>query len=329
MQVQYESTIVSAYFELPQGHTKRDNSLYMEWMENFLCINDPVVVFTQHKHVDKMMKLRSHATNRTLIVPMEFEDIEVGYNIHWDNEHWQDQCMKYDPGCMNKDSGEQRNGNLYKIWLGKTWMVNQAVRLNPFGSNVYSWMDIGLLREGDHFCGDTVVRHPEIVPEDNRILLFMWRGLKEEDELRYENTIFSEGFKSFYITGGCIGGRPEAWLRFLSKMEESMVLFDEQDVGLAEDQSVMQSTCMRNPGLCAVSRLDSDYGVGDGQGGCNEGTHRRFRMCLDNPGWRTGVNPFFSTKFRYYHGGPLKLWDPALGMPTRDEEPTMYEKIKK
>jgi hypothetical protein len=322
LQVKYESTIVSAYFELPEGHTKRDNSKYMIWMENFLCINDPVVVFTQHKYVDKMKELRSHATDRTLIVPMEFEDIEVGYNVHWQDKHWHDQCIKYDLGCR---VGNERNGNLYKIWLGKTWFVNQVVRIDPFGSNVYTWMDIGHLREGDFFCGDTVVRHPEIVPEDDRILLFMWRPLKEGDELRYENTIFSEGFKSFYIAGSCFGGRPEAWRRFLSKMEESMILYDEQNVGLSEDQSVMQSTCMRNRGLCAVCRPDNDYGVGDGEGGCNEGNRRRFRMCLDKPGWREGVNTFFSAKFRFYHGGPLKVWDPAKGIPSRDEEPTMYD----
>lgn len=323
----YKSTIVSAYFELPQGHGKRDNSFYLDYMRNFLCINDPVIVFTQPQYVKQMKQLRAHAPDRTLIVPMDFEDIEIGNHVHWSDEHWQDQCrLKIDPACHE---GNERNGNLYKIWLGKTWIVNQAVRLNPFGSDVFSWMDIGLMREGEYFCGDTVMRHPEIVPEDDRILLFMWRKLDElEDHMRYENPIFSEGFKSFYVTGGCIGGNAEAWRRFLDKMEETMVLFDEKGVGLSEDQSVMQSTCMRNEGLCAICRTDNDFGVGDGQGGCNEGTHARFQMCLDRPGWKTGsMNGFFSTKFRYYHGvggGPLKVFDPALGLPTREQAPDLY-----
>eukprot|EP00594_Rhizosolenia_setigera_P017175 CAMPEP_0178961480 /NCGR_PEP_ID=MMETSP0789-20121207/13732_1 /TAXON_ID=3005 /ORGANISM="Rhizosolenia setigera, Strain CCMP 1694" /LENGTH=372 /DNA_ID=CAMNT_0020645323 /DNA_START=174 /DNA_END=1292 /DNA_ORIENTATION=+ len=321
-QMKFESTIVSAFFELSPGNSKRGNNDYLEYMENFLCINDPVVVFTQPKYVNKMRELRSHAPDRTLIVPMELQDIEVGYNIHFSDEEWQNNCkLHIDRGCKN---GFEKDGNLYKIWLAKSWFVNEALRLNPFGSDIFLWMDIGHLREGDFFCGDTVVRHPEIVPQDGRMLLFMWRGLKEGDELRYQNPIFSDGFYSFYIAGGSLAGRIDAWGHFLQKMEESMILYHERGVGIVEDQSIMQSTCMRNKGLCSVVRIGNDQGVGDGKGLCREGKYERFRMCLDRPGWRGNVNSFFQMKFRYYHGGPLKTFDPALGIPSRAEDPDFY-----
>lgn len=322
-QAKYESTIVSAFFELPQGHSKRDNSDYVKYMESFLCINDPVVVFTQHKYVDQMREFRkSHAPDKTLIVPMEIQDIEVGYNIHYSDDQWQGECR---PGIDKMcHEGNERDGNLYKIWLAKSWFVNEAIRLNPFNSEVFLWMDIGHFREGNYFCGETVVRHPEIVPQDDRMLLFMYRGLKEQDQMRYKNPIFSQGFSSFYIAGGSLAGRIEAWHKFLGKMEESIVLYYESRVGLAEDQSILQSTCMRNENLCSIVRIDNDQGVGDGKGLCREGNYNSFRMCLERPGWRGNVNTFFQMKFRYYHGGPLKTFDPSKGLPEREEAPDLY-----
>ena len=69
---------------------------------------------------------------------------------------------------------------------------------------------------------------------------------------------------------------------------------------------------------------DSDFGVGDGQGNCREGSRFRFSQCLTRPGWRNGVNHFISMKFRFYHGGDIKFWDPAKGIPSREQDPGLY-----
>merc|ERR1712127_1016925 len=105
-----------------------------------------------------------------------------------------------------------------------------------------------------------------------------------------------------------------------------MMLYDEQGVGLSEDQSIMQSTCMRSPGLCAVSRLDNDYGTGDFKRGCycKDGNYFIFHGCLKFAGWRHGVNNFFSMKFRFYHGGNVKTWDPGMEIPSEKEDPGLY-----
>ena len=78
------------------------------------------------------------------------------------------------------------NVNLFKVWAGKSWLATQAVELNPFSSDVYHWMDIGHFRGQDSFCGETVVRHPEIVPQDS-MMMFMRRNLSRELTIRIQS----------------------------------------------------------------------------------------------------------------------------------------------
>lgn len=210
--------------------------------------------------------------------------------------------------------------------------MNQAIKLNPFDSPKYVYMNVGLFREGPHFCGKTVVRHPEVILED-RIVLYPYRALSVEwkDVDRDSDPIWSQGFWSHYTTGGFISGGVDAWPRFLDKIEESIQLYDEKGVvGLHDDQVVMQSTCMRNPGSCYVVRWDSPFGYGNG---CfrdvgDPTTGYALHTCLENGGRtsESGMNNFFSSKFRLWHDGDADTmyWDPALGTPTEDEDPGLY-----
>ena len=158
---QFESTIATAFFQFKDS--KHDIEEYLAWAKNSLCITDAMVIFTNVP--EKIAPLREHAKDRTVIVPMEIEDVQVGNDIHITDEQWEMQ-----------NTLKEANTNLYKVWAGKSWLTTQAVELNPFRSDVYHWMDIGHFRDGPYFCGETVVRHPEIVPED-QMMMFMIRGV--------------------------------------------------------------------------------------------------------------------------------------------------------
>lgn len=313
-----ESTIVFAYFELAKS--KHSGEEYNEWLKFSLCIDDAAVIFTTPDMVEHMKELRSHASNRTLIIPMNVTDIEVGNDIHFDDQFWEDQILYETEGNRNRDP------NLYKIWLAKTWLVNLAVDLNPFNSRLYTWLDAGYFRETNlHFCGKTVFRHPEIIPLD-RIVLQTYRALKPEDEDKYKSkTLSGPGFSSFYIVGGAISGDKFAWPRYLKAIEKTIQTYSEtENVGLKDDQPVMQSTCMQNKDLCLVVRRDAPYGTG-GLDTC------RYTIpeCMENGGWldKTSlVNNFFAFKFRLWHGGDVETmyWEPFDGLPSKEENPSMY-----
>lgn len=309
-----ESTLVSAYFQLSSSKHKAND--YLDWLNNALCIEDAMVIFTTPDLVEHMRKLRQHAIEKTLIVPMNLKDIQVSTKVHYDDEFWKEKGGVYD----------DRDINLFKIWMAKSWFVNQAIDRNPFGSDVYSWIDSGHFRFGNHFCGKTVVRHPEIIPKD-RVVLYPCRGLKYKiDQRNYDNRIFSGTFGKFFIAGGTISARVNPWRLFQEKIEESIDLYKQNSVSLHDDQPVLQSTCMRNPGLCAVVRWDAPFGTGDQHSKCSR--HKiDFNCFVQNGGWaHHTISDFFSMSFRLHHGGDINkmYWDPAMGVPTKDEDPGLY-----
>ena len=59
-------TIVTAYFNIPSKHASQQ---YDEWMQSMLSLQDPMVIFTSPEYVPKMIKMRSHARNRTVLIP--------------------------------------------------------------------------------------------------------------------------------------------------------------------------------------------------------------------------------------------------------------------
>jgi hypothetical protein len=312
------TTIVFAYFEIE--NSKHKISDYLQWMRLAMCIEDPVVLFVSPHLVPHFKELRSHALDRTLLVPMDVSEIHVGNNLQLDDAFWEEQ-KKYDPKGNSK--GHPGDSTLYKIWLGKSWLVNQAIQLNPFHSQKYVYIDMGHFRDTKTFCGHTVVQHPEIIPDD-RIVLFPYRALSVEwkDIDRDQNPLWSEGFWSHYIAGSVISGGVTAWPKFMNKMEETIRIYADSGLGLFDDQIVMQSTCMRNPGLCVVVRWDAPFGEGNGD--CRIGYPE---ACMDHGGWTSSsYHGFVSGKYRLWHGGNMNTmyWDPGLGTPTQDEDPGLY-----
>jgi hypothetical protein len=69
------STIVTVYFHMPSEHSQ---DRYINWMENMLSLQDPMVIITQPNFVDQISEFRSHATNRTVIVPLSLKNLPFG-----------------------------------------------------------------------------------------------------------------------------------------------------------------------------------------------------------------------------------------------------------
>jgi hypothetical protein len=314
----HESTIVIAYFELPRA--KHSHIQYKDWLSFILCIEDAVVIFTSPDMVDYIKQFRSHAIDRTLIVPMNLTDIEIGNEIHYDDEFWEKQTIFETEGNQNRDY------DLYKIWQAKVWFVNLAIELHPFNSRIYTWLDAGHFRDSNvHFCYKTLVRHPEIIPYD-RIVLNPYRQVNPSDAEQYNSTTLSgPGFSAWYVAGGGFSGDIFAWPRFLKAFEKTVQLYVESGTGLCDDQPILQSTCMQNKDLCVVVRRDAPYGTGS-----PDSCKYSIPQCIENSGWidkTSMVNGFFSFKFRLWHGGDPKTmyWDPSAGLPSEEENSSMYE----
>ncbi len=83
---EYESTLVFDYFTLKGS--KHENNDYLGWAKFSMCIEDPVVIFTSPDLVEKFRDLRSHAENRTLIIPLDLEEVQTS-NVRREKNFWE------------------------------------------------------------------------------------------------------------------------------------------------------------------------------------------------------------------------------------------------
>lgn len=230
------STIVTGYFRVPSKHS---TGKYDQWMQNMLSLQDAMVIFVQPDLVDRIRTLRSHATNRTVIVPLALDDLPIGtlYPVRF----WEDQ-LERDPERLR-----HRSYQVFWIWLSKSWCVTQAIRMNVFQSDLFVWSDIGCFR-GKGYNSETVVVHPGMVPPHEILQMAHRRPDPPTEEL------FNDKYQhkpNFYHSGSQLAGHKDTWLTFHGLFLETVDRFLERNMIVVEDQLVLQSTCMSHPNICA------------------------------------------------------------------------------
>lgn len=243
--VQSPNTVVTGYFRIPSKHGSGD---YDKWMSNMLSLQDAMVIFTHAELVDQIKEFRKHALQRTVVIPIALDDLPIGtlYPVSF----WEDQ-LERDP-----EKKIHRSYQVFWIWLSKSWCVNQAIRLNPFQSDLFVWSDIGCFRN-KKFNHKTMVLQRENVPP-HEIIQMAHHDIKPPEEELYNDKYKRPSH--FYHSGSQMAGYEDAWIKFHSLFLEIIDRFLEKNMIIVEDQAVLQSTCLSYPKMCAYVPYDQ---VGD------------------------------------------------------------------
>ncbi len=238
--VQSENTIVTGYFRVRSKHHPDD---YNRWMEIMLSLQDAMVIFTEEGMVDQMKKMRRHAINRTVIVPISLDDLPIGKLFP--ESFWIDQ-LERDP-----EKKIHRSHQLFWIWLSKLWFVMQAIRMNLFESDVFVWSDIGCFRRSRYsYRFKTLVEHREVIPR-HEILQMAHREPNPPSEELYND---KHGHKeNFYHSGSQFVGYKDTLSTFHQYFLETIDRFLEKKMIIVDDQAVLQSTCLSHPEICAYA----------------------------------------------------------------------------
>jgi len=231
------NTIVTGYFRIP---SKQSPEIYTGWMKNMLSLQDAMVIFTQADMIDTIKTFRSHAVNRTIIIPLEIEQLPYGTSLYT-QEFWEDQ--------FNRDPERKihRSYELFWIWLSKSWFVTQAIRMNWFDSDLYVWSDIGCFRHTG-FNSKTIVVHGDDVVPTNEMLFLAFREPNPPPENLYYDK-YRRG-AHFYHSGSIFAGRKATWMKFHEYFLDIIDQFLMKKMIIVDDQVILQSTCLTYPEIC-------------------------------------------------------------------------------
>jgi hypothetical protein len=217
-------TIVTAYFNIESKHP---HSSYLQWMENMLSLQDPMIIYTTSEMVSTFKKLRRHALGRTKIVEMELNDMRMS---QYGTEFWEKQ-LAIDPERMT-----HKSFYLYWVWAEKVEFLWRAVEDNPFNSEFFAWVDMGYYRTKDYNNKRMLQRIPTKL-QRNQILALDVSGIS------------SDG-----VGGGFIGGYADGLMRFHA-LYYDILDANKDNFFIGKEQDWFEKVCRENVGLCMLVRV--------------------------------------------------------------------------
>jgi hypothetical protein len=260
------NTVVTAYYRVP---SKFKAGKYDEWMKNMLSLQDAMVIFTSQDLVPQIKELRSHALNRTVIIPLALDDLPIG--TVFSPDFWQDQLDR-DP-----EKNRHKSYQLFWIWLSKSWCTTQAIRLNVFQSDLFMWSDIGCFRD-PRYNYKTMIQHRDQIPRQEMIQ--MSHHAPNPPDAKFWNDKYQ--FKAnFYHSGSQMAAYADTWKTFHEYFLDTIDGFVERKMIIVEDQAVLQSVCLRYPEICAYVPFDQV---------------------------KSHDNHYFGLRYVTHNGGNFKLW---------------------
>jgi len=151
-----QSTVVTCYYKI-DGKCPHEN--YQQWMKNMLTnIRTNMVIFCGKDMIDELRELRSEFSDTTVFIVKELEELPM-YRLFsiWDYHN-----------VLDPES-HIHSVELYILWNNKLCFVNDAIKLNPFRTDWFVWMDIGAFRNRKGESGDISPNDIGDWPSDERI----------------------------------------------------------------------------------------------------------------------------------------------------------------
>jgi len=202
---------------------------------------DPMIIFTEAKFVDEFRRLRVHAVNRTKIVTMRLEDLKVAkmFSLY----EWSLQL------AIDPERQLHKTYKVFWVWLNKLSFMTEAVRSNPFASDIFVWCDIGSFRQNT-YNSQKLIRNTDIISPNKMLLM----AVKPPHDiytsggivLKYDG-VFDNS--DFYTAGALLAGYRTTVFDMEQQFLNTVQIYRNRGLFIGDDQPLLQATCART-NLC-------------------------------------------------------------------------------
>ena len=269
-------TLVTSFVDIGRGnwsYFSRSNDAYLNYSVRLLQLNVPLILFIEHKFVDFVKLYREGKENVTKIITITVQDLEY-YKLHQDVSEAQKIVQQSVRLMNNKDVSFDTHPEVFSpeyviVMASKVSLVKEAIRLNPFHSSFFYWIDFGFGRSDDYFPSDScwaprnIMKSPKskdkVVIMELSPIYFPWSSFNLKAIWHYltrpkVRTVddFIRHMDSVFVMGTFFGGAKEAMLEFDALYKQ--VFNDALARGYTDDDQTIIT-------LCYISRNDLFYSV--------------------------------------------------------------------
>lgn len=138
-------TIVTGFWNINRENWSHYSRKIDEYLNNgirMMSLNNNMVIFIEKQYVDFVKNQRSKYPEKTLIIPMELNEL-FGYKYLNDNKTIME-SKKYKQGLKTKTAPECCIPSYNVIMWSKVDLVNIAINMNHFNSSHFVWLDFGV-----------------------------------------------------------------------------------------------------------------------------------------------------------------------------------------
>ena len=239
-----KTTLVTAYYDLGTS-SKHPRAEYASWYKTFFLLADSMVIFTDEKSAQELVKLRRQSRGCSLFVVQNLRHTFAGTEFNWTGE------QEKDPERHIHKSSE-----LYVIWNKKVAWLFSVSRENPFHSSYFFWADSGQFR-GSTFqteklhSGVTWISHAHLVPRGRIAILSITQFTVAELESTDKNVTIIHSTDD-RLAAGNFGGDGAAVANFYSVYYKILSSYFNRGAFAGKEQSILSSTCLAVPNLCYI-----------------------------------------------------------------------------
>eukprot|EP00090_Calanus_glacialis_P002936 TRINITY_DN12144_c0_g1_i5.p1 TRINITY_DN12144_c0_g1~~TRINITY_DN12144_c0_g1_i5.p1 ORF type:complete len:303 (+),score=59.94 TRINITY_DN12144_c0_g1_i5:45-953(+) len=224
------ATIITAYYKIP---SKRSHEEYLSFMENFLTIQDCLVVFTTPDQELTILALRPPAYP-IIVIPTLIQSFLVSEIVS--SSEWEKQEK------MDNEQGIGHNRDLYSVWSEKTNMMKIVSDLNPYSSSYFIWLDIGAVRQPGYNHQQMVHK----IPEEKGVLLLILEEFTEDEKTLTDGKSSADFSHLVRLGGGTIGAGKESLDLWHTAFYRTMKNYLEEGRFIGKDQNMMATTCLES-----------------------------------------------------------------------------------
>jgi len=182
-----------------------------------------------------------HALNKTQSITTSFDDVKIAKMFSRDA--WTQQLL------MDREMALHKSYYLFWIWLNKLSWMTEAIKANPFDTDIFVWRDIGSLR-GHTYNSDRLVRNLDMISNDK--MLIMASGPPHDVENGVENGDVTNKFdgifrnRDWYTAGAVLAGYKHTVVAMEAMFLQTIQECHAHGLFIGDDQSLLQSTCVQN-----------------------------------------------------------------------------------
>jgi hypothetical protein len=217
------TTFVTAYFDIPSKHSRQE---YEKWISN--QGNTCLLIFTDAPEL--------WAVAGQMIIHTSLRD--EGRALNMSSEFWNKQRLT-DPESMIHKSPW-----LYIIWNLKPYFISTAVRLNPFSSEYFFWIDAGYTRTPKIGNARSLV---PVLKNNNTVYFMLIEHFTRQEMIG--NFQYTTGMDR--IAGNMFGGHGSAVRSWSSLYYTVFNEYVKKGWFVGKDQNIMNTLCVEHPSMCS------------------------------------------------------------------------------